>query len=77
MPVLFIMSPTKQKTNIPSQGLTLEQVDKMMDETTPRTSTGWKAKTTFAEDLGMTSNTGGNKMNAELVNDVERKGSVF
>lgn len=60
-----------------TKGLTLEQVDKMMEETTPRTSAGWKPKNTFAEELGMTSGTGGGKMNSELINDVERKGSVF
>lgn len=31
-----------------TKGLTLEQVDKMMDETTPRTSAKWKPHSTFA-----------------------------
>ena len=31
-----------------TKGLSLEQVDKMMEETTPRTSAGWKPTTTFA-----------------------------
>ncbi|EPE03908.1 hexose transporter [Ophiostoma piceae UAMH 11346] len=31
-----------------TKGLTLEQVDKMMEETTPRTSAKWKPSTTFA-----------------------------
>lgn len=31
-----------------TKGLTLEQVDKMMEETTPRTSAKWKPTTTFA-----------------------------
>ncbi|KIH93886.1 hypothetical protein SPBR_05785 [Sporothrix brasiliensis 5110] len=39
----FLVSETK--------GLTLEQVDKMMEETTPRTSGKWKPSTTFAADL--------------------------
>ncbi|KAL1303043.1 hypothetical protein AAFC00_003354 [Neodothiora populina] len=60
-----------------TKGLTLEQVDKMMEETTPRTSAGWKPHRTFAQELGMTSGTGGAKLNAELINDVERKGSVY
>ncbi|KHE85701.1 general substrate transporter [Neurospora crassa] len=31
-----------------TKGLSLEQVDKMMEETTPRTSAKWKPRTTFA-----------------------------
>ena len=31
-----------------TKGLSLEQVDKMMEETTPRTSSKWKPTTTFA-----------------------------
>lgn len=60
-----------------TKGLTLEQVDKMMEETSPRTSSKWKPTHTFASELGMTADTGGNKLNAELVNDVEKSGSVF
>ncbi|KAL4865828.1 hypothetical protein BDV12DRAFT_145146 [Aspergillus spectabilis] len=37
-----------------TKGLTLEQVDKMMEETTPRTSAGWKPHTTYAADMGIT-----------------------
>ncbi|CAI7645801.1 unnamed protein product [Penicillium glandicola] len=36
-----------------TKGLTLEQVDKMMEETTPRTSAKWKPSTTFAADIGL------------------------
>ncbi|KGO73202.1 Major facilitator superfamily domain, general substrate transporter [Penicillium italicum] len=36
-----------------TKGLTLEQVDKMMEETTPRTSAKWKPHSTFAADIGM------------------------
>jgi len=32
-----------------TKGLTLEQVDQMMEETTPRTSSRWRPHTTFAE----------------------------
>lgn len=59
------------------QGLTLEQVDKMLEETTPRTSAKWRPHETFAHELGMTGETGGAKINAELVSDVERKGSAY
>lgn len=31
-----------------TKGLSLEQVDKMMEESTPRTSAKWKPTTTFA-----------------------------
>lgn len=34
-----------------TKGLTLEQVDQMMAETTPRTSAGWKPTKTFASQL--------------------------
>ncbi|KAK5661839.1 hypothetical protein OQA88_9943 [Cercophora sp. LCS_1] len=34
-----------------TKGLSLEQVDKMMEETTPRTSAKWKPSTTFASQL--------------------------
>ena len=39
----------KQET----KGLSLEQVDQMMDEVTPRKSAGWKPHTTFAEATGL------------------------
>ncbi|KAG6011882.1 hypothetical protein E4U54_007857 [Claviceps lovelessii] len=35
-----------------TKGLSLEQVDKMMEETTPRTSAKWKPSTTFAQASG-------------------------
>ncbi|OOF93528.1 hypothetical protein ASPCADRAFT_209484 [Aspergillus carbonarius ITEM 5010] len=37
-----------------TKGLTLEQVDKMMEETTPRTSAKWTPHGTFAADMGLT-----------------------
>ncbi|KAL5363871.1 general substrate transporter [Aspergillus floccosus] len=37
-----------------TKGLTLEQVDKMMEETTPRTSAKWKPHGTFAAEMGLT-----------------------
>jgi hypothetical protein len=36
-----------------TKGLSLEQVDKMMEETTPRTSARWKPTVTFAETMGV------------------------
>ncbi|KAK5135953.1 hypothetical protein LTR08_004411 [Meristemomyces frigidus] len=56
-----------------TKGLSLEQVDKMMEETTPRTSAGWKPHTTYASDMGMKEN---GKLDANI-EDVERKGSIF
>ncbi|KIW77288.1 hypothetical protein Z517_09734 [Fonsecaea pedrosoi CBS 271.37] len=56
-----------------TKGLTLEQVDKMMEESTPRTSSKWKPTKTFAEHMGSE----GGILNKEIVADVERKGSVF
>ncbi|KAK2735022.1 hypothetical protein FQN57_001364 [Myotisia sp. PD_48] len=41
-----------------TKGLTLEQVDKMMEETTPRTSAGWKPRSTFAADMHFTEKAG-------------------
>ncbi|PWY83410.1 putative MFS monosaccharide transporter [Aspergillus heteromorphus CBS 117.55] len=37
-----------------TKGLTLEQVDKMMEETTPRTSAGWRPHGTFSAEMGLT-----------------------
>jgi hypothetical protein len=38
-----------------TKGLTLEQVDRMMEETgSPRKSVGWQPHSTFAQDMGMT-----------------------
>ena len=56
-----------------TKGLTLEQIDKMMEETTPRTSAKWRPTKTFAEHMG---NEGG-VLNKDIVADVERKGSIF
>ncbi|PGH36246.1 hypothetical protein GX50_00931 [[Emmonsia] crescens] len=37
-----------------TKGLTLEQVDRMMEETTPRTSAKWVPHSTFAAEMGLT-----------------------
>jgi len=57
-----------------TKGLSLEQVDKMMEETTPRTSAKWKPTTTYAADMGLKD---GHKLDMEVTEDVERKGSIF
>jgi MFS family permease len=56
-----------------TKGLTLEQVDKMMEETTPRTSAKWRPTTTFASEMGIIDG----ELKGSVVEDVERKGSVF
>jgi len=57
-----------------TKGLSLEQVDKMMEESTPRTSAKWRPTQTFASVLGKTE---GGHMEGDVVADVERKGSIF
>ncbi|KAH8818525.1 general substrate transporter [Hyaloscypha sp. PMI_1271] len=42
-----------------TKGLSLEQVDRMLEETTPRTSAKWVPHSTFAADMGMTDKVGG------------------
>lgn len=36
-----------------TKGLTLEQVDRMMEETSPRSSAKWVPHSTFAADMGL------------------------
>ncbi|KXL41311.1 hypothetical protein M433DRAFT_56930 [Acidomyces richmondensis BFW] len=57
-----------------TKGLSLEQVDKMMEETTPRTSSKWKPTTTFASEMGLKD---GEKLDMTIAGNVERRGSVF
>ena len=45
----------------------------MMEETTPLTSSKWKPHTTFAAEMGLTDK---GTLAPEIVEDVERKGSV-
>lgn len=56
-----------------TKGLSLEQVDKMMEESSPRTSSKWRPTKTFASAMGST----GGKLDEAIVGDVERKGSVY
>jgi sugar porter (SP) family MFS transporter len=37
-----------------TKGLSLEQVDRMFEETTPRKSSRWQPRSTFAQDMGLT-----------------------
>jgi sugar porter (SP) family MFS transporter len=55
-----------------TKGLSLEQVDRMMEESTPRTSARWRPTETFASVMGST----GGKLNPQIIEDVERRGSV-
>merc|ERR1712230_132063 len=55
-----------------TKDLSLEQVDKMMEETTPRTSAKWRPTTTYASTMMK-----GEKLEADITEDIERKGSVF
>lgn len=57
-----------------TKGLSLEQVDRMLEETTPRTSAKWVPHSTFAADMGMTEK---GTLNTEIVQDVERKVRFF
>jgi hypothetical protein len=36
-----------------TKGLSLEQVDKMLEEVTPRNSRGWVPHSTFASEMGL------------------------
>ncbi|ETN39294.1 uncharacterized protein HMPREF1541_05517 [Cyphellophora europaea CBS 101466] len=56
-----------------TKGLTLEQVDKMFEETTPRTSAKWKPSQTFASTMANDKGV----LEKGIVEDVERRGSAF
>ncbi|KAF2430690.1 sugar transporter family protein [Tothia fuscella] len=57
-----------------TKGLTLEQVDKMLEETTPRTSAAWRPSTTFASEMGITA-TG--ELKGSIIEEAERRGSAI
>ena len=57
-----------------TKGLSLEQVDKMMEETTPRTSAKWKPTSTFASTV---SSKGQFLDDHHMVEDVERRGEAL
>ncbi|KAF3916233.1 hypothetical protein ABW21_db0200325 [Orbilia brochopaga] len=54
-----------------TKGLSLEQVDRMLEETNPRNSAKWVPHNTFANQMGMTDKTGGTATHMEDV----RRGS--
>jgi hypothetical protein len=53
-----------------TKGLSLEQVDRMLEETSPRTSAGWVPHSTFAADMGLV-NTDEKSTTAEGIETVE------
>lgn len=55
-----------------TKGLTLEQVDKMFEESTPRTSGKWKPSKTFASTLARDG-----ILEKEIVEATQRRGSAF
>lgn len=46
----------------------------MMEETTPRTSSKWRPRETYASVAGKSE---GGKLDPALIADVERKGSIY
>jgi len=56
-----------------TKGLSLEQVDRMLEETTARNSSKWVPHSTFASEMGLTDK---GMLAPEIVDNVERKGSV-
>lgn len=55
-----------------TKGLTLEQVDHMMEETTPRTSAKWRPTRTFAQGMAKDG-----MLEKETIEAVERRGSAY
>ena len=56
-----------------TKGLSLEQVDRMLEETNARNSSKWVPHTTFAAEMGITDK---GVLKPDVVEEVERKGSV-
>lgn len=50
-----------------TKGLTLEQVDRMLEETTPMTSAKWVPHSTYAAEMGMTEKVGGPAVGIEHI----------
>jgi hypothetical protein len=51
-----------------TKGLTLEQVDRMFEEVTPRQSGKWRPTTTYASEMGVNEK---GELNTEIIQDVE------
>jgi hypothetical protein len=49
-----------------TKGLTLEQVDRMLEESSPRTSAKWVPHSTFAADMGFADSTESEKAIKEV-----------
>ncbi|KAJ6263067.1 hypothetical protein Dda_1626 [Drechslerella dactyloides] len=58
-----------------TKGLSLEQVDRMLEETTPRNSAKWVPHNTFANQMGMTDKTGGAATHMEDVRRASEGGA--
>jgi len=56
-----------------TKGLSLEQVDRMLEETNARSSSKWVPHTTYAAEMGMTEK---GTLVPEIVTGAERKDSV-
>jgi MFS transporter, SP family, sugar:H+ symporter len=50
-----------------TKGLSLEQVDRMLEESTPRSSSKWVPTTTFSQEVDLTDKTDGNVLMVERV----------
>ena len=57
---------------VSQKGLTLEQVDQMFAETTPRTSAKWRPHTTYASAMGAVGRDG--KLSEKVVEEVIHDG---
>jgi hypothetical protein len=55
-----------------TKGLTLEQVDKMMEESTPRTSAKWRPHTTYVQEMGGKDG----HLPSKIIEKVEREGTA-
>jgi hypothetical protein len=54
------------------KGLSLEQIDRMLEETTPRKSAKWKPHSTFAGDLNLVAE----KIEVPIMTETARANSV-
>jgi len=59
-----------------TKGLSLEQVDRMLEETTPRTSRKWVPHSTFAEEMGLTDKGMSMERAEEVSHTVDGKSAV-
>jgi hypothetical protein len=75
LPNMRLLSPDPL-TDSHFAGLSLEQIDRLHQETTPRHSTKWIQTTTFAEEMGMTSMTAEMKPGVIMTEDRELSPSV-